>query len=456
MSDAILTVGQLTRSVKTLLEGNFPFVWVRGQVSNCARPSSGHLYFSLKDEEAVLNAVWFKTQQKDAEAFDPMTGEVFEDGPRPSLAATLENGREIICAGRLTVYPPRGAYQMVVELAQDAGKGRLHLEFERIKAALAARGYFSLERKRSLPANPVRVSVITAPAGAAVRDFLRMAEDRGIGCEIRIRPALVQGDAAPAQIAAALDAVNAEGWAQVAVLLRGGGSLEDLWAFNAEEVADAVFRSAVPVLTGIGHEVDVSIADLVADMRAATPTHAAQLLWTEKRELAQRLDELDLNLGRAWQRDENRRAERFAALTARLALLSPARTLARWEERLEHAATRLRTAMSYGLERREALARTLGERLPVAADRALVRSERAFERLVLCLGGLDPLLPLERGYALARDGKGRFIRSVRDVAPGDPLDLMLRDGTVPVRVERDNENGALPSQRPCSRAPQGG
>ncbi len=435
MSDAILTVSQLTRSVKSLLEGAFPFVWVRGQVSNCARPSSGHLYFSLKDEEAVINAVWFKGQQKDAEAFDPLTGEVFEDGPRPGLAAVLENGREIICAGRLSVYPPRGAYQLVVELAQDAGQGRLHLEFERIKTRLAAKGYFSLERKRPLPRNPDRAALITAPGGAAVRDFLRMAGERGVGSEMRIYPVLVQGDAAPKQIADALDTVSREGWARVAVLLRGGGSLEDLWAFNAESVADAIFRCAVPVLTGVGHEVDISIADLVADARAATPTHAAQLLWVEKRELAQRLDEMELGLGRAWTRGDAWRESRLAALSARLGTLSPTRALDRWEETLVQSGKRLHSAVLHALDRRDARLDALGPRLLRAAEGALARAERRFDRLAPALAALDPMRPLERGYALARDTQGRFVRSVRDVHPGDALDLMVRDGTIPVTVK---------------------
>ncbi|MCC8193547.1 MAG: exodeoxyribonuclease VII large subunit, partial [Deltaproteobacteria bacterium] len=219
MSDAVLTVGELTRAVKGQLEGTFPFVWVRGQVSNCSRPSSGHLYFSLKDDEALLNAVWFKGNQKDAEAFDPLTGEVFEDGPRPSLALSLENGQDVICAGKLTVYPPRGSYQLVVEIAQDAGIGRLQLEFERIKAELLAKGYFDAARKRPLPVNPARVAVVTALTGAAIRDFLRIGESRGMGGEVRIYPALVQGNEAPDQVAGAIRRMAEDGWAEVVAII---------------------------------------------------------------------------------------------------------------------------------------------------------------------------------------------------------------------------------------------
>ncbi len=479
MTDAVLTVGQLTRSIKSLLEGTYPFVWVRGQVSNVSRPSSGHLYFSLKDEEALLPAVWFKRQQKAEELFDPLTGEVFEDGPRPGMAARLENGQEVTAAGTLTVYPPRGAYQLVVELVQDAGVSRLYQEFERMKAVLDARGFFSQERKRPLPRNPRRVAVVTAPAGAALRDFLRMAEERGSGAELRVYPSLVQGDEAPARLAAALDAACADGWAEVIVLIRGGGSLEDLWAFNTLEVAEALFRAQLPVLAGVGHEVDVSIADLVADARAATPTHAAQLWWVEKRELAQRLDELDLALAGAWRRCLSGRADRLAALERHLALLSPVRALERREERVLAAAQRLRQAMTARLglpgllleslarrlsataperalirhgERLESLRQRLGQaqerrleraaqslevlapRLDGAHNALLSRKERDSERLGLRLAALDPKLPLERGYALARLPDGSFARSVYDAPPGQRLDLVLRDGEVPVEA----------------------
>lgn len=438
MSEAILTVSQLTRAVKSRLEGDFPFVWVRGQVSNCSRPSSGHVYFSLKDEDAILNAVWFKGSQKSVEAFDPLTGEVFEDGPRPSLASKLENGQEIICAGKLTVYPPRGAYQIVVELAQDAGQGRLQMEFERVKAALLAKGYFDRERKRPLPVNPLRVAVVTAITGAAVRDFLRVGRDRGLGGEIRVYPALVQGNEAPAHIATAMRRMAEDGWAEVVALIRGGGSLEDLWAFNTERVADAVFACPVPVLAGIGHEVDVSIADMVADVRAATPTHAAQLLWTEKREIAQRVDEAELRLGSAWERYCSLREENLVSLAKALEWLSPARALARWDERLENLADRLARAAIAGIDTRGLRLQALEQRLPHAFAATFAAKEHLRERLVLRLEGLDPMRPLERGYALARNKNGAFVRSIADARHGDKLDIVLRDGVLPVRVETNN------------------
>ena len=273
---SILTVRQLTAQIKDAVESGFPYVWVRGEVTNVSRPSSGHIYFSLKDENALLQAVWFKGSQKERETFDPLTGEVFEDGPRTSLAGTLRNGQQIICAGRLTVYAPRGGYQLVVELAQDSGEGQLHLALEALKRKLAEKGYFSLERKRPIPEHPHRVAVITAPSGAAIRDFLRLSGERGTGCEIRIHPVPVQGDDAPPRIAEALDDENRRGWADVLVLIRGGGSLQDLWAFNDERVADAVYRSRIPVVAASATKSTPPPSPIWSrTLRAATPSHAA-------------------------------------------------------------------------------------------------------------------------------------------------------------------------------------
>ena len=293
MQDGILTVRALTEQLRRSLEGRFPFVWVRGEVSNLSRPGSGHIYFSLKDQDAQLQCVWFRGQQRQAEqgrAFDPLTGEVF-DTPRPSPLELLRNGLDLLCAGRVSVYAPRGQYQLLVELVQPTGQGLLAQAFEERKRKLAEAGYFSQERKRPLPWNPQRVALITSPSGAAIHDFLELARNRGCGAEIRLFPASVQGEEAAPEIIRALDEINARGWAQVIVLIRGGGSLEDLWAFNEEAVAEAVFCSRLPVLAGIGHEVDVTLADLTADLRAATPSHAAQLLWPLRAELRQRLDE---------------------------------------------------------------------------------------------------------------------------------------------------------------------
>ncbi len=449
----IYSVRELTDAVKRALEGGFPFVWVKGQVSGVTRAASGHVYFSLKDADAVLGCVWFRGSQRGEETFDPLTGEVFEDGPRPGLARTLRDGMEIMCAGRLNVYPPRGTYQMVVELAQDAGLGRLYQQFEELKRSLAAKGYFDAERKRPLPYHPTRVAVVTAATGAAIRDFIRIAGERGWDKEIRIYPSLVQGEAAPGQLVQAIERANADKWAQVVVLVRGGGSLEDLWAFNDIRVAEAVIASSTPVLSGVGHEVDVTITDMVADVRAATPSHAAQVLWPERATVTQMVDECALRLTRCVAAEFRTREQQLAVLARGLQWLSPAQRVQRWEERLGAASARMGTAWNVIFSRAETrltrlseqLSRAMGpqrltghaqrlamitERLTWGAERMFTRQEQSCERLALRLAALNPMAPLERGYSLVRREDGSIVRSVADVRVGEPLRLAVADGVV--------------------------
>ncbi|MCK9239410.1 exodeoxyribonuclease VII large subunit [Desulfocurvus sp.] len=473
----IFEVGELTRAVREVLESQFPFVWVRGEVGGVSRPASGHLYFSLKDGQSRLPVVWFRRSQRCVApgGVDPRTGEVLEHG----CTAELTEGASVLVAGRLSVFEPQGAYQLVAELVQEQGAGQLAMQFEAMKARLAGLGYFDPGRKRPLPPHPARVAVVTAPTGAAVRDFLRLAGERGWGCAIRIYPTLVQGEQAPARVAAALDAACADGWAEVVALIRGGGSLEDLWAFNTEPVAAAVFRASLPVVCGVGHEVDTSIADLVADVRAATPSHAAQLLWPERGALMQRVDVLEQGLFAAAGGLLERRQAALGQMEKALRWLSPAQRLARMGERLD---TSLRDLLRAGaaltggrsaelarceaalgaafgpraVARRRAGLRALALRLPRAA-RALLRqaeAARALERrLALAgptgprgaaqalallesrLGAVDPEAPLARGYGLVRvAATGRLLRGAAEAAPGQELDIRMADGVVGARV----------------------
>lgn len=437
---SILTVRQLTDALRDTVEASFPFVWVRGEVSNLSRPGSGHVYFSLKDSDSLLNCVWFKGQQRGPERFDPLTGEVFENGPRPCLAQNMQNGQQVLCAGRITVYAPRGSYQLVVELGQEAGKGELHAAFEALKNALAARGFFAQERKRPLPHNPQRVAVITAPTGAVIHDFLRIAGTRGCGADIRVYPVPVQGAAAAPAIAAALRAANTEQWAEVIVLIRGGGSLEDLWAFNEEAVAEAVFQSGIPVLAGIGHEVDVSMADMTADVRAATPTHAAQLLWPSREDMMQQVDAWEDALCNAVKLHMERREQMLARKEQALSWLSPARALARREEQFENRLQRLlRCGATLVQGRAEKLAR-LSEMLLMVGNRLHGRRQDALQNMCVLLESLSPLAPLERGYALVRkSGRDILLRSVRDAAAGDDVYIQLHDGGMDARIVRTEE-----------------
>ena len=492
---AIFTVSELTRSVKNLLEAEFPFVWVRGQVTNLARPASGHVYFTLTDGDAALSVVWFRSSQtsaspvdRDGERVNPLTGEVEEEqGATALTGAGLEDGMEVLCAGRLNVYEPRGQYQLVAELVQDQGVGSLAVAFEALKRTLAEKGYFDEDRKLSLPRDPARVAVITSPSGAAIRDFLRVAGTRGTGSEIRIYPSLVQGDHAPEQIAAALDQADADGWAEVAVLIRGGGSLEDLWAFNTEPVADAIFRARLPVVSGVGHEPDVTIADFVADRRAATPSHAAQELWPRRETLAQSVDVLDMALARAYLGWLESKVSAFDHLRKGLAWLSPERRLERMEDRFTALLTRLddagrdvfydkwldtrsyaeRLDRAFGTHRLDGAARELAglarrlerglgtqavdnlgrdvsglvRRMERAATGLCEAGERDLALAGATLRGLDPEGPLERGYSLVRIGRtGAFLRDPKEVTPGDGLDIRVKDGRVAAVVTGTNAN----------------
>ncbi|MDL2279160.1 exodeoxyribonuclease VII large subunit [Desulfovibrio sp. OttesenSCG-928-G11] len=455
MSEHIFTVSALTAAIRQRLEPAFPFVWVRGQAANLSRPASGHLYFSLRDEHSSLAAVWFKGNQRDSERFDPLTGEVYEEGPRQSLARSLEDGTELVCAGRVAVYGARGLYQLIVEFAQEAGIGRLHEEFERLREKLAGLGYFAPERKRPLPANARRVALLTSPGGAAVHDFLRLAENRGLGADIRLYPVPVQGAEAAPRMLRALERLQNEGWAEVVVLVRGGGSLEDLWAFNDPELARAIFTCPVPVLAGIGHEVDFTLADMTADARAATPSHAAQMLWPERAALGRELRLLDEALQLALDRAMERAGRSLATSARQLGLLSPARRIDERGQRLDSVRRLLDSAARLGLRRFDeplldlasrlraaslrphaaaALLEGLGRGLHNAAQNVFQRREHGLERLELTLRSLDPMAPLERGYALARKKNGAFVRAMADVAPGEDLRLMVRDGEIPVRA----------------------
>lgn len=489
MQDDILTVRALTEQLRRSLEGRFPFVWVRGEVSNLSRPGSGHVYFSLKDQEAQLQCVWFRSRQRQAEqgqTFDPLTGEVF-DSPRPSPLELLRNGLNMLCAGRISVYGPRGQYQLLVELAQPAGQGLLAQAFEERKRRLADAGYFAQERKRLPPWNPQRVALITSPSGAAVHDFLELARDRGSGAQIRLFPASVQGAEAAPEIVRALQAANAQDWAQVIVLIRGGGSLEDLWAFNEEAVAEAIFHSRLPVVAGIGHEVDVTLADMTADVRAATPSHAAHLLWPQRAELWQRLDESAAALRRAFaarlerqevalrerenalrwfspQRHQERLAERLERLSltlrnvarqwltnkkrvleererSRRAALTPVRVDA-LQARLNLLRAALDAALPHSLSNAEHLLTLARNSLCTAGAAWLGKRIRRLENLENALAASDPLSPLRRGYALVRTARGGFLRSVGQTAPGREIEVRLADGFLAAVVSNVSPDAA--------------
>ncbi len=439
----IYSVSQITRAIKEDLETRYPFLWVQGQIGTLSRPGSGHIYFTLKDSEASLNVAWFRSSQS-------------RSGIAPQ---SLESGAEVICAGRMAVYPPRGVYQLIADLVEDRGVGSLQLQFEALKRKLAGKGYFAPENKKALPSHAARVAVVTAEGSAALHDFLRLSRRRGWPGEIRIHPTPVQGDTAADSVARAVDEVNRQGWAQVLVLIRGGGSLEDLWTFNTETVAHALYQSGIPVLTGIGHEVDLTIADMVADARASTPSHAAQLLWPERMEMMQQVDEAEAALYQAWKNRYTRISEELEGLARALSWLSPARRLHQLQQTLGLQESALQRSTQFLLQTKqnrlqqlvERLQRTFGadtwrvreqaiqaleERLESATRARLQNTKNELDRVADRLEAMDPHLPLKRGYSLVTvDRSGELLRNADQVDSGEDVSIQTERDRIGARIK---------------------
>jgi exodeoxyribonuclease VII large subunit len=435
----VLTVSELTRAVKDTLESRFGGLWVEGEISNLRVHTSGHVYFTLKDEEAQVRAVLFRSRVRRVR-FEPA------------------DGLHILAFGRLDVYAVRGEYQFVCEVLEPKGLGALQLAFEQRKARLAAEGLFDSARKRALPAFPRRVGLVTSPTGAAVRDFLRVVTRRFAGLQVLVCPVRVQGDTAAGEIAEALATLNRLGGLDVIVLARGGGSLEDLWAFNEEAVARAIAASKIPVISAVGHETDVTIADFVADLRAPTPSAAAELVVREKIELVRQLGALRTRLGQAMGRRTGRLVDRLADFRRRRVLTDPGRPLRDWARRLDDLGTRLDRGMTrHGARTRERLGRAaralrpgllrasvqhqrrlaaqLGSRLERGIRRETTRNRRAAEALAGRLDSLSPLACLARGYAIAALPSGEVLTRADRVRVGDQVAVRLREGSLGCRVE---------------------
>jgi len=450
MSDEqrIWTVSELTARIKEVLEAQFPAFWVEGEISNFRTSSAGHAYFTLKDETAQLKAVLFKGKGRRIR-FEP------------------EDGLQVLAFGGLDLYAPRGEYQLVVELLEPKGLGALQLAFEQLKAKLAAEGLFDPERKRPLPRFPRKIGVVTSPGGAAVRDILQIIARRFADLHIVIAPVRVQGDEAPGEIVEALHDLNRLGDLDVIIVARGGGSLEDLWAFNDEAVARAIAASKVPVISAVGHETDVTIADFVADLRAPTPSGAAELVVEEKETVTLGLVGLYDRLTRSARQRVLRHRERVELLARRRVLTDPARPVRDLARRLDELTARL--AVGLVGARREARHRALlatnsllsrtplarisggaqlldqvGGRLHSAMEHS---AERARHRLGTVVGQLDSLSPLgvlRRGYSLTRLPSGEIVRSSRQVEPGRDVLVLLHEGTLGARVTEVRERDDRP------------
>jgi exodeoxyribonuclease VII large subunit len=447
--DKIYTVSELTGEIKVLLEEEFPLIWVEGEISNFRVPPSGHYYFSLKDSSSQVRAVFFRSGQG-------------------GLNFVPEDGLQVLCLGRVSVYSARGEYQLILERMELKGWGALQLAFERLKERLQKEGLFDKARKQPLPVLPRRVALVTSPSGAAVRDFLRVLYRRFRNIQVSIFPVLVQGEKASQEIAEAIGKLNRSDLGiEVIVLTRGGGSIEDLWAFNEERVSRAIAASAIPVISAIGHEVDFTIADFVADLRASTPSAAAELLVRPQLEWEEDLEAFRNGLRQALTRNIERWEEKTANLRRRLG--DPRR---RWVEtalRLDDGVARLRSALNArlqqkghrlelsrerlrGLNPRERLAgcqSRLAALLVQMQDRArnrLREQQLALGRLSRTLQALSPGAVLARGYALARAlPELTVIREAEGMSPGRSLRLQLARGSLDCRVEKIWKEEGFPS-----------
>ena len=399
MTEAI-SVTALNQYVKGLLE-RAPImngVLVRGELSNYKRYPSGHHYFTLKDAESSIRCVLFRREAA-------------------SLRFVPENGTRVIAGGRVSLYPRDGAYQLYCTSLVPDGVGALALAFEQCKERLRQEGLFDQARKRPLPAFPKRIALVTSPAGAAVRDMIRILGQRWPLTEVVVVPVHVQGEGAAEEIAAALDLVGALGGYDLVITGRGGGSMEDLWAFNEEVVARAIVRCPVPVISAVGHEPDVTIADFAADVRAATPSHAAELAVPDRAELAEGLDHLSARMGQAMARTLSVRRQGLDRLAHSNGLHAPMRQIQERRLQLDRQSDRLRHAAA----------------LRLSGDR------QRLSGLAASLDALSPFKVLARGYAIAQAADGRVVSSTEQVAPGDALTVRVTDGTVACTVKGKEE-----------------
>jgi exodeoxyribonuclease VII large subunit len=435
----VYSVSRLNREVKALLERGFGSVWLEAEISNFSRPSSGHWYFSLKDAQAQVRCCMFRQRNM-------------------LIAFTAKDGQKVLVRARIGMYEPRGEFQLIVDHMEDAGQGALKRQFEELAARLAQEGLFAQERKRSLPLLPKRIGVITSPSGAAIRDILHILARRFAAVPVMIYPVPVQGATAHQEIIGAIATAGRRAECDVLILARGGGSLEDLLAFNHEGLARAIVACPIPIVSGVGHEVDVTIADFAADVRAPTPSAAAELVVPDGGEWLNNLVGMSLRLRRAMAGTLKSRAERLRWLTGRAAQVSPAARLAQQSQRLDDLEQRLARSLRHSLavrysalaEHRSRLWRAspaarvhgtltrhaaLQARLAAAMQMRLRRSRERLLPLLGTLQAVSPLATLARGYAIVSNAEGAILRDAKDASRGMRIEAQLANGRIRATVD---------------------
>ena len=436
----ILNVSELNAEVNQLLTRGFPLLWVEGEISNLVRPASGHLYFTLKDNKSQIRSAMFRNRNM-------------------KLTIQPENGMKVLVRGRVGLYEPRGDYQLIAEHMEDAGVGQLQRQFEALKQKLADAGLFAEEHKKEFPEYPKRIGVITSPTGAAVRDILQVLSRRSPHTPVLIYPVSVQGETSKTQIETAIRRANIDKTCDVLILARGGGSIEDLWSFNEENVAKAIYNSEIPIACGVGHEIDFTIADFVADLRAPTPSAAAELITPDRNQLLTDVIQTQLWMTQTIKQNIKQKRQRLEWIDARLQLQKPSNKIQQQAQRLDELNIRLQQKMTSLLRDKKTQTNNLNSRLKSnTPSRKLAEQEQAFSHFsarlhqsinkkiqqeqsnfkiqVAMLDSISPLKTLERGYSIIKDSdSGDLITSTAKLKPKQKIVIKLKDGEASAQIE---------------------
>ncbi len=398
----IFTVSQLNRTVRMLLESEYPSIWVEGEISNLLLHTSGHIYLSLKDEKSQISAAFFSRQNQ-------------------MLKFELKNGLQVLAFGKISLYEPNGRFQIIIERIEPKGMGALQLAFLQLKEKLEREGLFDPEHKKPIPKFPKVVGVITSPTGAAIRDILNVIHRRFCGTSVLLNPVQVQGASAAGQIARAIEEMNALGGVDVLIVGRGGGSIEDLWAFNEEIVARAVYGSKIPVISAVGHEIDWTICDFVADLRAPTPSAAAELVTQSSQELQRQVRDIGLRMRSSVAALYREKYDQWKSLEESYAFKQPRMLIQQYSQRLDELFRQLQNYL-----------------------KSLVAAKaQGFQTLAGRLNALSPLAILERGYSINFSEDGRLLKDIRQLKPGETIRTRLWRGMVHSKVtslEQTEEN----------------
>jgi exodeoxyribonuclease VII large subunit len=435
----ILNVSELNAEVNQLLTRGFPLLWVEGEISNLVRPASGHLYFTLKDNKSQIRSAMFRNRNM-------------------KLTIQPENGMKVLVRGRVGLYEPRGDYQLIAEHMEDAGIGQLQRQFEALKQKLSDAGLFTEDHKQEFPEYPKRIGVITSPTGAAVRDILQVLSRRSPHTPVLIYPTAVQGEISKTQIEIAIRKANIDKKCDVLILARGGGSIEDLWSFNEENVAKAIYQSKIPIICGVGHEIDFTIADFVADLRAPTPSAAAELITPDREQLLTDVIQTQLWMKQKINSELKQKQQYLDWLDSRLQLQKPSSRIQQQAQRLDELSVRLQQKMKSLLVEKNVKLQNLGSRLntntPIrklsenqqalshistrlqqSMTKTIQQSQSDFKITLAMLDSISPLKTLERGYAIIKDsGSDALITSKEKLTSNQQVTIHLKDGEVDASI----------------------